>query len=108
MSLTDDQSNYFDDESDENRVTLLVQNVVPPFLDGRFIFTKQSKPVMPVSDPTCDLAIVAVKGSKVRENRICLIDDQVCLCFFCCHNNETDICFEYLNFDTIAEVVFCA
>lgn len=64
MSLTDDDD-FLDDESDENRITLLVQNVVPPFLDGRFIFTKQSKPVVPVKDMTSDLAVVAAKGSKV-------------------------------------------
>ncbi|VDN33332.1 unnamed protein product, partial [Gongylonema pulchrum] len=65
VSLTDEQSDFFDDESDENRVTLLVQNVVPPFLDGRFVFTRQSKPVVPVKDATSDLAVVATKGSKV-------------------------------------------
>ncbi|VDM95109.1 unnamed protein product [Thelazia callipaeda] len=64
VSLTDDDD-FLDDESDENRVTLLVQNVVPPFLDGRFVFTKQSKPVIPVKDVTSDLAVVAAKGSKV-------------------------------------------
>lgn len=42
-----------------------MQNVVPPFLDGRFIFTKQNKPVVPVKDVTSDLAVVASKGSKV-------------------------------------------
>lgn len=61
----DDQNEFLDDDKDENRVTLLVQNVVPPFLDGRFIFTKQSKPVIPVKDATSDLAVVASKGSKV-------------------------------------------
>uniref|UniRef100_A0A0R3RPC4 RNA helicase n=1 Tax=Elaeophora elaphi TaxID=1147741 RepID=A0A0R3RPC4_9BILA len=64
VSLTDDDD-FLDDESDENRITLLVQNVVPPFLDGRFIFTKQNKPVVPVKDITSDLAVVAAKGSKV-------------------------------------------
>lgn len=41
-----------------------MQNVVPPFLDGRFIFTKQNKPVIPVKDVTSDLAVVAAKGCK--------------------------------------------
>lgn len=72
VSLTDEQSDFFDDESDENRVTLLVQNVVPPFLDGRFVFTKQSKPIVPVKDATSDLAVVATKGSKV--NRLLAIE----------------------------------
>jgi len=35
---------------DENvaRVHLLVHNIVPPFLDGRIVFTKQPEPVIPV------------------------------------------------------------
>lgn len=28
---------------------LLVHNIVPPFLDGRIVFTKQPEPVIPVS-----------------------------------------------------------
>ena len=36
------------DESDEAKVHLLVHNIVPPFLDGRFIFTKQPEPVIPI------------------------------------------------------------
>ncbi|MCP9259318.1 Pre-mRNA-splicing factor ATP-dependent RNA helicase PRP16 [Dirofilaria immitis] len=66
VSLTDDDD-FLNDESDENRVTLLVQNVVPPFLDGRFIFTKQNKPVVPVKDLTSDLAIVAAKGRRAEK-----------------------------------------
>ena len=37
----------FDEES-ESRVHLLVHNIVPPFLDGRIVFTKQPEPVIPV------------------------------------------------------------
>lgn len=37
----------FDEES-LDRVHLLVHNVVPPFLDGRIVFTKQPEPVIPV------------------------------------------------------------
>lgn len=37
----------FDEES-EARVHLLVHNIVPPFLDGRIVFTKQPEPVIPV------------------------------------------------------------
>lgn len=37
----------FDEESTE-RVHLLVHNIVPPFLDGRIVFTKQPEPVIPV------------------------------------------------------------
>ncbi|CAI4230298.1 unnamed protein product [Auanema sp. JU1783] len=54
-----------EDETDENRVHLLVHNIVPPFLDGRIVFTKQSKPVIPVVDTTCDMAVTASRGSKV-------------------------------------------
>ena len=32
----------------EARVHLLVHNLVPPFLDGRIVFTKQPEPVVPV------------------------------------------------------------
>jgi len=53
-----------DDES-EARVHLLVHNVVPPFLDGRIVFTKQPEPVVPVRDPTSDMALVARKGSAL-------------------------------------------
>jgi len=47
------------DEDNEARVHLLVHNIVPPFLDGRIVFTKQPEPVIPVKDPTSDVAIVA-------------------------------------------------
>lgn len=63
--VADEQAEFFDDEADENRVTLIVENVVPPFLDGRFVFTKQSKPIVPVRDATSDLAVTAARGSKV-------------------------------------------
>ncbi|XP_055930995.1 pre-mRNA-splicing factor ATP-dependent RNA helicase PRP16-like [Argiope bruennichi] len=52
------------EEDNEARVHLLVQNVVPPFLDGRIVFTKQPEPVVPVKDPTSDMAIIARKGSQ--------------------------------------------
>lgn len=42
----------------------------PPFLDGRVVYTKQAEPVMPIKDPTSDMAIIARKGSAlVRETR---------------------------------------
>lgn len=50
------------DEIAEAKVHVLVHNIVPPFLDGRIVFTKQPEPVNPVKDPTCDMAIVARKG----------------------------------------------
>lgn len=42
-----DFSEDYDDESID-RVHLLVHNIVPPFLDGRIVFTKQPEPVIPV------------------------------------------------------------
>ncbi|KAK8591744.1 hypothetical protein V6N13_031776 [Hibiscus sabdariffa] len=57
----------FDDE-DERKVILLVHDTKPPFLDGSIVFTKQAEPVMPIKDPTSDMAIISRKGSGlVRE-----------------------------------------
>ncbi|XP_028030585.1 pre-mRNA-splicing factor ATP-dependent RNA helicase PRP16 isoform X3 [Bombyx mandarina] len=53
------------DEESVDRVHLLVHNIVPPFLDGRIIFTKQPEPVIPVKDPTSDMAVNARKGSAL-------------------------------------------
>ncbi|XP_035680247.1 pre-mRNA-splicing factor ATP-dependent RNA helicase PRP16-like isoform X2 [Branchiostoma floridae] len=59
----------FEEES-QRKVHLLVHNIVPPFLDGRMVFTKQPEPVIPVKDATSDLAIIARKGSMtVRKHR---------------------------------------
>lgn len=54
----------FDEEAIE-RVHLLVHHIVPPFLDGRIVFTKQPEPVVPVKDPTSDMALAARKGSPL-------------------------------------------
>ncbi|RZF39395.1 hypothetical protein LSTR_LSTR000916 [Laodelphax striatellus] len=62
MSLDVDED--FDEEN-EARVHLLVHNIVPPFLDGRIVFTKQPEPVIPVKDPSSDMALVARKGSPL-------------------------------------------
>ncbi|KAK2969278.1 hypothetical protein RJ640_030819, partial [Escallonia rubra] len=57
----------FDDE-EERKVILLVHDTKPPFLDGRIVFTKQAEPIMPIKDPTSDMAIISRKGSVlVRE-----------------------------------------
>ncbi|KAL1536945.1 RNA helicase [Salvia divinorum] len=57
----------FDDE-EERKVILLVHDTKLPFLDGRIVFTKQTEPVMPLKDPTSDMAIISRKGSNlVRE-----------------------------------------
>ena len=52
------------EEENEARVHLLVRHIVPPFLDGRITFTKQFEPVIPLKDPTSDMAIVCRKGCK--------------------------------------------
>ncbi|XP_038713676.1 pre-mRNA-splicing factor ATP-dependent RNA helicase DEAH7 isoform X2 [Tripterygium wilfordii] len=59
----------FDDE-EERKVILLVHDTKPPFLDGKVVFTKQKDPIMPIKDPTSDMAIISRKGSSlVREIR---------------------------------------
>ena len=45
------------EEEHEAKVHLLVHNIVPPFLDGRIVFTKQPEPVVPVK----------VRERKVRQ-----------------------------------------
>ncbi|WFD24175.1 RNA helicase [Malassezia equina] len=58
------------DDHDEGRVHLLVHNLRPPFLDGKTVYTKQINPVSPVRDPSSDLAMFALKGSRlVKEHR---------------------------------------
>ncbi|XP_056318359.1 pre-mRNA-splicing factor ATP-dependent RNA helicase PRP16 [Danio aesculapii] len=58
------------EEDNAARVHLLVHNLVPPFLDGRIVFTKQPEPVIPVKDATSDMAIISRKGSQlVRRHR---------------------------------------
>ncbi|KAL3860346.1 hypothetical protein ACJMK2_010482 [Sinanodonta woodiana] len=56
------------EEDNEARVHVQVHNIVPPFLDGRIVFTKQPEPVIPIKDPTSDMAIVSRKGSAVVRN----------------------------------------
>jgi len=51
-----------------NYFSLLTTDTKPPFLDGRVVFTKQAEPIMPLKDPTSDMAIISRKGSTlVRE-----------------------------------------
>ncbi|RNA01392.1 pre-mRNA-splicing factor ATP-dependent RNA helicase PRP16 [Brachionus plicatilis] len=67
-----DPDEDFEEES-EARVHIIVRNIVPPFLDGRITFTKQFEPVIPLKDPTSDMAIVCRKGCqsvrRFREQR---------------------------------------
>ncbi|KAL7670956.1 hypothetical protein ACOME3_005871 [Neoechinorhynchus agilis] len=55
---------HSDDLNEETdvRVHLLVHNIVPPFLDGRYVFTRQFDPVVPVRDPKSDMAVICRKG----------------------------------------------
>ena len=58
------------EEIAEAKVHLIVNNIIPPFLDGRIVFTKQQEPVVPIKDPTSDMAMVSKKGSRlVRSHR---------------------------------------
>lgn len=55
-----------DDAGDEDTVShLIVHQKLPPFLDGKIKFSKQVNPVLPVKDPTCDMAVNAKKGSTI-------------------------------------------
>ncbi len=57
-------------EENEARVHLMVRHIIPPFLDGRITFTKQFEPVIPLKDPTSDMAIICRKGCQsVRRYR---------------------------------------
>ena len=53
------------EEISEAKVHLIVNNIIPPFLDGRIVFTKQQEPVVPIRDPTSDMAMVSKKGSRL-------------------------------------------
>ena len=53
------------DEEGEAKVHLLVSNIIPPFLDGRIVFTKQTEPVIPIKDPSSDMALISRKGSRL-------------------------------------------
>ncbi|PQP97544.1 hypothetical protein Pyn_01890 [Prunus yedoensis var. nudiflora] len=55
------------DDEEEHKVSLLVHdtNLKPPFLNDSAVFTKQAEPVMPIKDPTSDMAIISRKGSAL-------------------------------------------
>ncbi|XP_051553380.1 pre-mRNA-splicing factor ATP-dependent RNA helicase PRP16-like isoform X1 [Myxocyprinus asiaticus] len=53
------------EEDNAAKVHLLVHNLLPPFLDGRIVFTMQPEPVIPVKDATSDMAIISRKGSQL-------------------------------------------
>ena len=43
------------EEISEAKVHLIVNNIIPPFLDGRIVFTKQQEPVVPIRDATSNM-----------------------------------------------------
>lgn len=63
------------DFSNDNdvRAILIVHDTKPPFLDGRVSYTKQAQAVLPLRDPTSDMAVIARNGShlvkEVREKK---------------------------------------
>ena len=57
------------EEEAADKVHLLVHQIVPPFLDGRIVFTKQPEPVVPIK--VCVCACV----------RVCAC---VCVCVLVC------------------------
>ena len=50
---------------DEEKVHVLVHDMKPPFLDSRFVYTRQADPVSVVKDPTSDIVALARKGSQL-------------------------------------------
>jgi pre-mRNA-splicing factor ATP-dependent RNA helicase DHX38/PRP16 len=53
---------------EDNRVSLIVHNIKPPFLDGRVNFSLQQMTVSTIKDPTADMATNARKGSKMLKH----------------------------------------
>ena len=51
------------EETDEERVILVVHDLKPPFLDGRMVYTTQTDAVQVVKDPNGDFNQVCKKGS---------------------------------------------
>ncbi len=75
-----------DEDADDDivaRVHLLVHNIVPPFLDGRIVFTKQPEPVVPVR-----VSAALVRFPQVQKCVVLVgISAGFCLYGFC-GNNE--------------------
>ena len=54
---------------DAERATLKIHNIKPEFLDGKVTFSKQTKQVLTVRDPTSDIAVLSKKGSALCASR---------------------------------------
>ena len=77
------------EEVQEAKVHLLVHNIVPPFLDGRIVFTKQPEPVIPVKVclPVCLFICLSLWQSTCLS--VCLsfsvymcVSVSICLCIY--------------------------
>jgi pre-mRNA-splicing factor ATP-dependent RNA helicase DHX38/PRP16 len=53
------QVNLDFNDDDENRVLLLVHDTKPPFLAGQVLSGKATGVVLPLKDPTSDMAVIA-------------------------------------------------
>lgn len=53
------QVNLDFNDDDENRVLLLVHDTKPPFLQGQVVSGKATGVVLPLKDPTSDMAVIA-------------------------------------------------
>lgn len=56
-------------DEDDNAIHINVNNLIPPFLDGQQVFTRQKDPVSAVRDVQSDLAILAKRGSQLVKDR---------------------------------------
>lgn len=102
-----------EDEEERERVMLVVNSAKPPFLDGRHVFTKQMDPVLPLKDPTSDMAVVARRGSKlVMQVRACTgvaavrtaAHGCVTCRLICAYMHATDACLRMCVNDDCSEV----
>ncbi|KAF5843773.1 P-loop containing nucleoside triphosphate hydrolase protein [Dunaliella salina] len=61
------------DADDDSRVLLLVHDTKPPFLEGKVVGMRGGDIVLPLKDPTSDMAVIARKGSelvkRIREKK---------------------------------------
>lgn len=58
-------ANYDTEESEENRVVLMVRDEKPKFLDGNIKFSLQQEIIQVVKDPNSPMAMAAKKGSQL-------------------------------------------
>jgi pre-mRNA-splicing factor ATP-dependent RNA helicase DHX38/PRP16 len=47
------------ENEEETRVLLLVHDTKPPFLQGQAVLSKAANIVLPLKDPTSDMAVIA-------------------------------------------------